>query len=596
MQFTDKIDHSLSAAWLQVFRPPRRQPTVEWAQENIRLGSDSASRGPIRYTKYQRDILDAFDDPTTRHITLCWASQTGKSEILNAAIAHTAAENPAPILAVYPTIDMAKAFARTRLASLIDNCLPFKKAIRASNVQKGGGDQLLTKIFAGGSLSIVPAGVPAQLAQRSVKLVILDEIDRFPTTREGRASQLALKRSTTYLDAKAIIASTPTTRASSEILERYEQGTRERFHLPCPHCLTLAPLEFENLHWDEGKPQDAAYFGQCCGAAWTERDRQTAIDFGEWVSENADADPAHRSFHLSELYSPWSSWAKIAAAFEAANTPAKRQVFENTVLARAYEVSNEMILLDALELEQRAETITHLPKDTLHIAMGGDVQKDRIEISTIAFLPDNRMIVLKHAVIAGDPTLSQVWNDLERHIRGENYPVEGAKHHMAPAIIGIDAGFLTTTVATWVALMRRKSVNVIALKGRAGFGKPALQRVNGSHRGITQIYLVGVDDIRLALQQRLAKDNGQIRFSHMLERGYFRGLTLERLETKTNRQGYPILKWVMSNAGDKKGGNEASDAAIYAIAASVLAPKDTTKTQSKPRQSIREIAAILNAN
>ncbi len=52
----------------------------------------------------------------------------------------------------------------------------------------------------------------------------------------------------------------------------------------------------------------------------------------------------------------------------------------------------------------------------------------------------------------------------------------------------------------------------------------------------------------------------------------------------------------MSNAGDKKGGNEASDAAIYAIAASVLAPKDTAKTQLKPRQSIREIAAMLNAN
>ena len=113
MQSTiDNVDHSLSAAWLQLFRPPRRQPTVEWAQENIRLGSDSASRGPIRYTKYQRDILDAFDDTTTRNITMCWASQTGKSEILNAAIAHTAAENPAPILAVYPTIDMAKAFAR----------------------------------------------------------------------------------------------------------------------------------------------------------------------------------------------------------------------------------------------------------------------------------------------------------------------------------------------------------------------------------------------------------------------------------------------------------------------------------------------------
>jgi phage terminase large subunit GpA-like protein len=44
---------------------------------------------------------------------------------------------------------------------------------------------------------------------------------------------------------------------------------------------------------------------------------------GEWVAENPDSGPGHRSFHLNELYSPVTRWGSLAKKFRMATREAK---------------------------------------------------------------------------------------------------------------------------------------------------------------------------------------------------------------------------------------------------------------------------------
>lgn len=71
---------------------------------------------------------------------------------------------------------------------------------------KDGNNTLLQKKFAGGHLTLVGTNSPASLASRPVRIVLADEVDRFPPSagNEGDPLSLAQKRTKTFWNSKWI--------------------------------------------------------------------------------------------------------------------------------------------------------------------------------------------------------------------------------------------------------------------------------------------------------------------------------------------------------------------------------------------------------
>ena len=174
-------------------------------------------------------------------------------------------------------------------------------------------------------------------------------------------------------------------------------------------------------------------------------------------------------------------------------------------MADTYDDGGE-IKVDATELQQRAEPIKapYAPA-ILFVTAGVDVQAERLEISFVGFAEqkeDRRAWVLNHFVLHGDTSGGAVWNDLDALLGGISFRTFDGRT-LPLSACAIDSGYNTTNVATFCAAQRKKSRNVIAIKGVGGFDKPIIRKGN-TLRGLTTLYLVGVDGLKAAIHRRLS--------------------------------------------------------------------------------------------
>lgn len=52
--------------------------------------------------------------------------------------------------------------------------------------------------------------------------------------------------------------------------------------MPCPHCSHRQWLRFEQLRWDKGQPETAAYICESCDTAIAEHHKTWMLEHGEW--------------------------------------------------------------------------------------------------------------------------------------------------------------------------------------------------------------------------------------------------------------------------------------------------------------------------
>ena len=158
-----------------------------------------------------RGVMDAVSDPTVRQVVVMSAAQVGKTEVLLNMIGFHVDQDPAPILVVQPTLSMAQAFSKDRLAPMLRDTPNLKGKVRDPR-SRDSGNTTLHKVFPGGHVTIAGANSAAGLASRPVRIVLCDEVDRYPSSAgtEGDPIRLAAKRATTFWNAKVVTVSTPT--------------------------------------------------------------------------------------------------------------------------------------------------------------------------------------------------------------------------------------------------------------------------------------------------------------------------------------------------------------------------------------------------
>ena len=115
---------------LAALRPSDDLTVSEWADKYRVLGAKSnAEPGKWRTarTPYLRGIMDAWSDRDVERITFVKPTQVGGTETILNAMGRAIDQDPAPLMVVYPTIDLAETTSDNRIRPMIELCEPLKE-------------------------------------------------------------------------------------------------------------------------------------------------------------------------------------------------------------------------------------------------------------------------------------------------------------------------------------------------------------------------------------------------------------------------------------------------------------------------------------
>ena len=342
-----KLKRHLEATLRTVMAPPPKLTISAWADNYRQLSSESsaeAGKWSTRRAEYQRGMMDAVSDPNVETVVLMTAAQIGKTELINNVVGFHIHQDPAPMLVVQPTLEMAQTWSKDRLAPAIRDT-PVLSAKIANPRSRDSGNTTLHKVFAGGHVTACGANSPSSLASRPCRIILCDEIDRYPISAgtEGDPVALAKKRSATFWNRKIIMVSTPTEKGASRIERAFEHSDKRKFFVPCPDCGESQNLKWSNVQWTDGKASTAEYCCKHCGSLWGDAKRFQAIRYGKWKA-TAEGDGKTAGFHLSGLYSPWTPLEDIVTDFlQSKRDPMRLKAWANTTLGECYEEEGERI-------------------------------------------------------------------------------------------------------------------------------------------------------------------------------------------------------------------------------------------------------------
>ena len=556
---------------LQTYKPPPKLTVSQWADEKRRLSPESSAEPGRWHTdraEYQRGMMDAFNDPNVEMVTLMTSSQIGKTEIVNNIIGFYIEHDPAPMLLIMPTLEMAMAWSKDRFAPLLRDTPSLHGKVTDAKA-KESGNTILHKTFPGGHITVAGANSPASLASRPVRIVLFDEVDRFPSSAgtEGDPVKLGTKRAQTFWNRKIFHNSTPTVKGASRIEALWEESDKRRFYVPCPRCNHSQLLIWANVKWDKknGEPDLSTVHYECenCKAKLNERDKQRMISQGVWRAENPEV-IKHAGFHINELYSPWSSWVSVVETFlEAKKRPETLKVWVNTTLGETWEDDESYSISDE-KLAGRVEDYDNVPQGVLVLTAGVDVQDDRLECLVKGWGQTGESWFIDYKTFYGSPAKGDVWTFLDDYLKQEWKHETGVPLHVVAACVD-SAGHFTQNVYEYTK--SRSYRRIYPVKGMAGTGRPLIGRPSNNNKVRVMLFPVGVDTAKELIYARLQIEEpgpGYIHFNRKCDEEYFKQLTAEKQITKFSK-GFPTKVWVKVRTR-----NEALDCEVYALAALTL--------------------------
>jgi len=506
---------------------------------------------------------------------------------------------------------MAERVSRQRISPMIRNCPDLRAKIYRTTWRgmDRGSDSLLMKTFPGGMLVLGGAEKASSLSQFPMRIVLLDEIDRYKgdVSQEGDPVRLAISRAANFWNRKIILSSTPTIKNASRIEFAYDQSSRGRWELSCPECGL-----YQELRWHQ---VDYTNFGgkvmcKCvqCGRGFTKG--KWLAGKGRWT--HAMPENRVRGYRLNALVSPWVQWEELVDQWVEANR-AKRagnnsllKVFINTKLAETYE--DYAFRVESHALYDRREVYdSEVPKGVLVLTVGVDVQdvQKRINYEVVGWGKDYESWGIEYGTLLANPreknwheifdaaVLNRVWQYADgRGIRVKRGLVD------ANGAVGPYIYYYT----------KRRQPRLFSCKG-SGHEAPMATGFTGTYR-IDLKYnttwypintILGKDE----LFQRLLVFQSGPGFCHYPKgvngeeiRGYtndyFIGLTSEQKHEEVNSFGYTIYKYHKEGASRSPG--EPLDCRNYARAALELVEQTMTLINMKGPDYHEKVDTVSNAN
>lgn len=552
---------------------------------------------------YQREPMESVTDAGVQQVVLMWASQTGKTELINNVIGFFMDADPSPILVVQPTIERAEDWSKERLVPMIRDCPTIRGKVKSPR-SRDSGNTILTKSFPGGNIAIAGANAPSGLAARPRRVVLLDEIDRFPASAgtEGDPCALAERRTESFWNAVVVKTSTPTIKGLSRIEAEYEQTDQRRWFCPCPRCGAWHHLKWSQVQWPKGQPEEARYVCESCQGALTDEERITMVKAGEWRATKPEC--SRRGYHLNginSLFRHKKGFRNRLHQMAEEHVQAVRKGREtiktwiNTFLAETFE--DEADKVEGNSLLARRESYKEPPNGVLLITCGVDVQTDRLEVETVGWGEGEESWSLKYEVLPGSPFEPDVWTKLDDVLTRVWVRADGVRLKIKAAMV--DTGGTDGNVSWQPQVLRftkpRFGRSVLAGKGSSTPGAPVMGKMSRSNAKRAAIVIVGTDSAKAIIMARLKMAEfgpGYMHFTDHPEAGhgevFFEMLTSEVAEKKFIN-GVARRVWRKKKEGAR---NESLDCRVYAYASlQFLNPKwarvklDLAKSQARSTMS-----------
>jgi phage terminase large subunit GpA-like protein len=567
-QPSNKADR-LARAWRRGLTPPPRISVPEWADRFRKLAKEAGSTsGNWRTSTVEvaRGAMLAVTEPGVHIVTAMVCTQLMKTALLENVVGYFAHLDPCPMLLVQPKEDAAEQFSKERITPLI-KATPVLRNLIGSKKTRSAEETLLYKAFPGGFLALAGAGSPDNLARRPVRVVLYDETDKYPITREGDPIALGDERMATFVNWLSVRACSPTIEGESRIEASFLEGDQRQASMACPHCdHRMFPEFFRHVHWDSDEtghlPKTARIYCEACGVGWDEGARLMALRTIRWhqtqpfqccgahraplaAYEEAWKDPAgnddpvastwdwweserfavyrarcptcgawpvdneHASFTASKLFSPWPKDAppKIAAKWVSAkDDPDLRVTFDNTQQGRPHRRSSSKdVKSDALAA--RAEIWPgEVPDGVGLITVGADTQDDRVELEFVGWGRNEESWSLGYVVVQGDPATDEFWGRVDEQLQRRFRRADGREFSVEATCID-SGGHFTTEVYTFAKA--RLGRRVWATKGesaRNGQRSPIWPAVRPNRRDKSKYkpIIIGVNAGKDTLRARLA--------------------------------------------------------------------------------------------
>ena len=575
--------HRLLAENRGVWLLPPDLTISQWADEYRRI-SPEASAEPGRWStaraEYQREIMDSISDPSVERTVVMSAAQVGKTELLLNAIGYHIHLEAAPILALEPTIEMGEAFSKDRLATMIRDSIALQGKIKDPR-SRDSGNTLLHKTFPGGHVTIAGANSPASLASRPIRVLLCDEVDRYPASAgtEGDPLSLAFRRTQNFWNRRVVWVSTPTIKGISRIEKAYNASTREEWSVPCPTCGRMQPFDWSRIVYKEvPEPLMKCRF---CDNPHNEIEWKRDQHKGQWERASEDFNRV-RGFHLNAFASPWATWRELVDQYLEAykNGEEELMTWWNTVLGLPFESESGAIEIEALE-EHRMDYEAEVPDGVLVLTCGVDTQDDRLEAEVVGWGTGKESWGIQYEIIHGDPENKEVWDRLDDFLSRTWKYADGEE--IGVACTCIDSGGHKTDSVYKFCKARTKR-GIYAIKGVGGTGRPSVGKPSRNNRRRVPLFPLGVDTIKGSLFSRLRVEKtgpGYCHFPRKIELGYdevyYKGLVSERMVIQKVR-GKERIVWELRS---KNARNEPLDVRVYATGALEILNPDLERRRER---------------
>lgn len=544
----------------------------EWA-DNYRILPSESSSEPGRYRTDRMPYLEeiAFElspQSPTPEVTVIKGTQLGFTELGNNVLFTYADLYPCPMLLILPTEAAVRTHSSAKLWPSISASERLKDKIRQKKSKDGSTATSL--MFNGGSIALGWSNSPATFASMSRRIVINDDVDRWPVEVEGgEPLDLAWNRAEAFPNNKKIYNnSSPAEANKSKIQPKYETSSQGLYTMKCPFCSDDVVFEKDHFkfNYDENYQltDDVVFVCEHCGSCIEEYQKHEMMkkeNGARFVHKFPNR--THKGFRVPSYYSPFARWNDMFQKYLDAykemklfkkNTKMKGWI--NTKDAKVWEEKIEKVDI-GIFTNRHEKYSADVPNGAYILTAGVDTQNDRLEVEIVGWGKYGESWSIDYKILEGDPKYPKVWSKLDKvlettykHESGIDMKIMG---------LGIDSGGHRTQYV-YDYCRPRFDMNVFCLKGDKAVETPILKtKASKVSDGTVRLYSIGVNSAKDTINSQMTiKEHGPGYMHYpkkdIYDEAYFKQLTAEKKEKTTGR-------WVKFRER-----NEAIDVRVYAMA------------------------------
>jgi phage terminase large subunit GpA-like protein len=443
------------------FSPVSGSDPVTIVESNFALSPDvEASSGFIDLDEmpWWRRPLQLLADPTCSDMSVMGSTQLGKTVTLMCLLILVYLYDPSPSMVVLPTEPDAKFFRDRFYRNCEESADHVAEAVPPSRLRNMQAIELR-----GMRAYLAWSGSSQRLRSKPAKYVFQTEIDVYDYSGEhGDPTQTSARRTDQFYGSTIYRESTPVGE-NSKIHEYHEAGSKEKWHVTCPHCGKEQPLNFYlnrdskggigGLYTETGdlKTRDQveqdAYYVCLDGCKIDNSFKRSMLLGGRWVATYPER--SAKSLHLWQIFNHKKTFGNIAAEYVKAVEEGTIREFTQDVLGKRYVAKNKLPMWSSIA---NRLAYTHnrgtVPDDVWFLTAASDVQEDRVYWLVAGWGPNRTCTIIDWGCwLRYNPMGDEEFDDLAQvpTLLDFAYSVNGTSPMglttLSPRLVGCDANY-----------------------------------------------------------------------------------------------------------------------------------------------------------